>query len=311
MEGNSLEKMCADVRDHYLASLPQLSVQKQFHFLSRAYLWTRKAEYYEKLLSIRTVWWERFPRVCARLALIAPDASRNPLVKGKKYRLPYIEAYRDIGAYNRFFFMCLFDSTIFNGKAFEENITILDRAHHRALYEKLLHDMEALHILSTTAVNFLLLSHHFFPELPSPSHSLRTALTHKVEISPLDNADATVYFAHHVIIGVSLFYSRDISNEDMPLCTEMLAISEEIIDTSYDEMSLDHKCELLVCAAMLNHESRLEERIKEELLSSQAPHAPYFINTLNAHRKAETPSLGNKEHTNILALMAYLGRESL
>ncbi len=311
MEGNSFEKMCTEVRDYYLASLPQLSVQKQFHFLSRAYLWTRKAEYYEKLLSIRDEWWIRFPRVCARLALITTDAPRKPILKGKKYRLPYIEAYRDIGAYNRFFFMCLFDSTIFNGKAFEENVAIIDRAHHRALYEKLSHDMEALHILSTTAVNFLLLSHHFFPELTSPYESLRSALTHKVELSLLDSADATVYFAHHVIIGVSLFYSKDINDEYIPLCTEMLAVSEEIINTSYDRMSLDHKCELLVCAALLHQESSLEERIKEELLGSQAPHAPYFVNTLNEHRKAEISSLGNKEHTNILALMAYLGKEAL
>ncbi len=309
MEQESIQTLSREVRDYYLGILSELPVTTQFHFLSRAYLWTHKNEYYQKLLAIRESWWVDFER--AKRSVVLCGTSERTFTKGKEYRRPYKNIYGDILRYNRFFFMCLFDRSVFNGAAFEEHSDLLNKIHHRELYEKLKEDPEALHALSTMGVNFLMLSHHFFPELPSPYESLRIAIRHPIPVTLPDMGDATAYFGTHVVIGASLFYAREIPADMRPLCLEMLKIAEDVIRASYDLMSLDHKCELLVCAELCGVTSPLASEIQSELLASVAPSASYFINIHNAHKKPDIPTPKRKEHTNILALMAFLGREGL
>ncbi len=297
------------VHAHMFHSLPYLPTRTQFHFLSRAYLWTKIPAYKERLDRLRAAWWKPFPRIAARLATL--DTVPYRYSGGKKYRSAYIEKYSAIYAYNKFFFKCLFDETIFDGDAFREHAHMLKSTHHASLYASLAHDPEALFTLSTPAVNFITLSAYFCPDTCAP-----LSPTHLCEVGdhvsiddPASDLDARIYFYTHLIIGRSRFYKEMIPPQESAYQT-MITRLEQLISSQYEQVSLDHKCEFLVCARLCGYTSFLHERIHTELMGSVSPVGAYFINTQNIFReRLFKGSLETMEHTNVLALMAFVDPE--
>lgn len=304
---SNITELCEEVRDYYLQILPTLPLKKQFHFLSRCHLWWGGEEYSSRIQSLHDSWWNLYPK--AERSVKRAVQGVYPAPKGKTYREPYKHIYKDIYAYNRYFFMCLFDRIIFQGDAFTESAGCIDRDHHASLHATLRKDLDALRTLSTPAVNFITLSHYFYPDLPTLSSDdwLHIGLR-DTSLQGHDYLDATIYLFTHVIIGNTLFYARAPEEKELQVFAQMLRHAEALIDTHYDSLSLDHKTEFLVCAALCSHVSYLKDRIAAELTQSVSPCGTYFHNVLNTHASKEPKSAARMEHTNILALMAFLER---
>lgn len=298
------------VLDTYMQALPTISTRKQFHFLSRAYLWSKQPQYLELLNALHEKWWKDFDVLATRIQRIPHAHEGGAYTRGKKYRREAHAQYPSIRLYNRFFFKLLFDQTIFQGTAHETYVSCVDETHLRTLRARLVEDDEAVCILSTPAVNFLTLSHHFFPQVGEwmpPAFYLKVGDSITLG-EPTHDLDAHFYLYTHALIGFTHFYAHDIPAEIRPQCIALIERLEYFLATQYNNLSLDHKCEFLVCAKLLTYDTVWKSRIYDELFASCAPQGTHFINTLNtyAERGEGKQSLTRMEHTNILALMAFL-----
>lgn len=300
------------VLDTYMESLPVCSVGKQFHFLSRAYLWSKQPQYLVQLEKLREKWWKDFDVLVTRIQRIPHAHEGGVYTRGKTYRRAVHTRYPSIRLYNRFFFKLLFDQTIFHGTAHETYASCVDETHLRTLRARLVADPESVCILSTPAVNFLTLSHYFFPQsgdwMP-PAFYEKVGESVALEES-MHDLDAHFYLYTHALIGFTHFYAHGIPPEIYPQCVSLIERLEHFLATQYDRLSLDHKCEFLVCAQLLNYDTVWKLRVYDELLASYAPQGTHFMNTLNtyAERGEHAQSQSRMEHTNILALMAFLDR---
>lgn len=299
------------VREYFLKSLPYLPLNVRFHFLSRCYLWFKDTSYFEQLSAIKEEWWRGFRGACAAVERLGTPEERIYGNTGKMYRRELLKEYGAIVEYNKFFFKCLFDRTLFAGDAFNANRDRISWAHFSALYEKLRTDHHAVFVLSTPAVNFLMLGRYFFGEEVSevPAQYFLDVGEKAMGDATGKNIDACIYFYTHVIIGLTRFYAEAIPAAELAAAREMLLRVETVLESHFTEASLDHKCEFLVCARMCAYVSPLESRIRKELEQSLSPDGAYFVNTHNRHSAYYSKkTLYGAEHTNVLAIMALLGK---
>jgi hypothetical protein len=301
------------VHAQYLDKDAALSPRKKFHFFSRLYLWSKNTEYKERMLPLKTEWMRSFPKVCERLsrARIIKYVKKEPK---KSYRVDILTKYYHIKDYNKFFFRCLLDRTIFNDSLFEASVSSIDKSHLAAFRAAFMEDTHAVFALSTHAVNFITLSNYFFGDevCPLSYEYFLNVGDREVLNEERDDLDARIYFYTHVIIGASRFYAERIADDALSYCREMVRRVEQIIESHYDTLSLDHKCEFLVCAHLCEYETVLQERIYHELVTSISPHPLFFKNIHNARsiRKHEA-TISSMEHTNVLALMAFVPKDLL
>ncbi len=314
METESTVSLFLKVRDYYIEHQAELSLRRRFHFFSRCYLWSRRPEYFSVLEHMRVEWFRNFTKMQTVLARIHTTQGVLKKLPRKQYRIKSMEKFFRIKIFNRFFFRCLFDTTIFNGTAFKDSVSSIDLEYIKKLRTTLMADEEALFSLSTPAVNFVSLSSYLFGQdiFPISYESLLRVADSSTLPNEMDDLDARIYFYTHAIIGASHFYADPISPEIMPVCKEMVVRVEQIIEKHYDMIALDHKCEFLVCAILCEYDTPLKNRIREELEHSVSPEGMFFVNTQNMHsKKRKTPTLASMEHTNVLALMAFLPKELL
>jgi hypothetical protein len=227
----------------------------------------------------------------------------------KTYRKFAATKHPHIDTYNKFFFKCLLNKTVYNGNAFEEqkfrlNINTIKEAH-----ERLIDDPLSVLTLSTRAVNFLYFCNHFLSDEGlhvDPEFFLKLGDEHSLEAHE-DDVDARIYMYTHAIIGATCFYSEPLPAHTKNTYREMILHVEKILAENFAKTTLDHKCEFMVCCRLCEHTSYLEPIIKSELLSSISPNGLYFVNTLNTHRSnIRKQSMAVMEHSNVLALMAFL-----
>ena len=314
METESLVPLFLKVRDYYIEHQDTLPLRKRFHFFSRCYLWSKRPEYFSILEGMRSEWFRNFTKTQSVLAHIHTTQGVLKNLPKKQYRIEGMQKFFSIKIFNRHFFRCLFERTIFKGTAFEDSVSSIDIAYIKNLHTTLMADKEAFFSLSTPAVNFVSLSSYLFGQevLPLSYESLLRVAESVTLPNKTDDLDARIYFYTHAIIGASHFYADPIPSEIMPICTEMVMRVEQLIETHYDAIALDHKCEFLVCAILCGYDTSLRDRIRDELEHSLSREGMFFINTQNIHStKRKAPTLASMEHTNVLALMAFLPKELL
>ena len=293
---------------YYLANLNYLPPGIRFHFLSRLYLWTKKHKYGDEIRVAREDWWKSMPAIVKTLE---SDGRIQPQLKegGKSYRRGAHKAHPFLIPYNDFFFKCIFDRTIFSGTAFEAHLNQINQKRLKEARRSLLADPMSLFTLSTVAINFLYHYDYFLGNedgLFDLRKLLRLPDSYKLE-NPADDLDARIYFYTHMIIGASRFYAEKISQQALPLYQEALGLVERLITDNYANCTIDHKAEFMVCARLCNYSSPLEPLIRSELTNSLSPHGAFFINTLNTHKgEVFKQTLETAEHSNVLALMAFL-----
>lgn len=273
-----------------------------------------RGEYLTTLEELHGAWIRPLPQMYGRVSQLH---TRNEVLKKnpkKEYRIESMQKFFHIEIYNRLFFKGLFAQTIFGNTDIASAIRVLDQDFLMNRREALLHDTESLFSLSTPAVNFLTLSNYFFGDTLCPlSFTSFSEIGDSVVLRDKSHdLDARIYFYTHAIIGATHFYARRVPEHLLPPCREMVRRVEELIRDNYELLSLDHKCEFLVCAILCGYTTSLKEQIYNELTHSISPYGTFFINAQNAYaEKRKTQTISSMEHTNILALIAFLPKNSL
>lgn len=294
--------ICA-VREHYERNLTHLQPQKRFHFLSRMYLWTRDDKYKVQLEALRLGW---LPDTKRLITLAKKIPTLSPLEKsgGRSYRREGYKKHFKIYSYNRIFFKALFLKTIYN-EPIDTIIGAIDVLDVRTVRDELLADTESVFALSTHAVNFLYHYEHFFGERIEPEYILEVGNI----CSLSDNAhdlEARAYLFTHAIIGASHFYATRRIPEHIEVYTEMLQNIEGLIQNHFTQLSLDVKCEFLVCAKLLGYESPLRKSIWSEVEASSSAHGDFIVDTFNQKRTLVfKKNFHASEHRNVLAILAF------
>lgn len=289
---------------HYERHLKTIAPDKSFHYLSRLYLWTRQPAYLEQLHALKNNWLPD-PAVFTKLAARIPTLPSPVKLGGKAYRRIYRQKHYKVDQYNRIFFKALFLQTIFKDPLATELISAINQRDVAEVREKLLADPAAIFSLSTPAINFLYHSEHFFGGGLNPEWFIEIAESHNLP-NYLDTIDARAYLLTHVIIGASKFYQERQITFQPEIYTKMLQLVESDILKHYSSLSLDLKCEFLVCAALLNYQSALQSAIKTEVEASSSVHGDFIVDTLNQHKNNfYKKGFQASEHRNVLALMAF------
>lgn len=300
----AFESILANYRDN-LALLHN----KRFHFLSRAALWTRDPFYLQEIGKLET-WYLGNSEGELRMKLAEMlDTPSQPGEKAlaKERRAPLYEKYPLLQPYLDLLFRSLFAETLFSRDIRPFIRELVPDEAFRALSAKLSADGEALQVLSTHAVNYLYLARLYFAE---PREDLAAHLTEALSIpeegSPED-LELSLYFATHCVIGASAFYGRNVPESERPLYHDMLSRADAVISKRPSDVSLDIKCEFLVCSRIIGYRPVSGSAILDEAERSLSPDGNFLIDRYNWKCASDARnSFEGGEHRNVLFLMAHL-----
>ncbi len=316
---NSVPKL---VEDYYRPAL-NLSVDDQFHFTSRLYLWSRDPKYLKKLHQLKPYYLgHSSSEIKTRLqSYLDNEETRITQITA---RAQYYAEYRKLISYNQILFKLLFAESIY-GLDIRPIVRELNIDKDIVkLSKQLAKDTEAIKVLSTHAVNFFFLARNYFngqvnlldKQLFQPDFYLGLA----TELEDPKSIDLSVHYNHklrtylltHAIIGESLFYQHKIPKSGY---LAMVIYLERLIMQTYFDTSLDTKLEFLVCAQLCNYKTHLEALILSEATNSLSPIGNFLVDELNnsGRRRPLKNRLKQSEHRSVLYLMAasaYKGPDS-
>lgn len=294
------------IEEYYTKNLAFLPRAEQFHFHSRRYLYTKNNTSFHALKDLRSwyAWDSTTAQETTKNIYTLAREKKNTVINNKKFRATHAQKYPQLGAYNEIFYKTLFTHTIYGDDHRNILIPLLKKNEIDLYCENLTNDPQAILALSTHAINFLYLAQWFFYD-NTDIHIQQ--FIDIVKIEKLKNDDDTllskIYLLTHCIICASLFYNQKITHT-LPLYTEMITELEKLIFAHYTEITLDQKCEFLVCAQIMNHKTPLTQIIISEAHNSLSPHGNFLIDTLNKHNNTTKKDLTTSEHRNILYILS-------
>lgn len=294
------------IKDYYDKNLEYLPREKQFHFCSRMHLMTNDTRYSEKLEQLKSWYTWDADKLQNSINNILKNSTSYiaKITNNYDFRIECAAKYPLLGAYNQILYKTLFTKTIY-GIDYRKHIANLLRNSDIGKYRKLLaNDNSAIFALSTHAINFIYLSSWLFDDTDSidVTNLFTIAQNEKLE-NESNTILSRIYLLTHSIICKSLFYSQEIS-QHKPIYINMLKELEAIITTQYTTISLDQKCEFLVCAKMLQYKTHLQETISNEIQSSLSPHGNYIVDVFNTYKSSTKKDLTLSEHRNVLYLLS-------
>lgn len=263
-----------------------MSLEKQKHFATRIKYWFNDTQFNDFLAANE-------PSHDLAAVLANNDfSSANNL----EARRPFFEKNPELYGLEA----CLFR---INRLLIEYNVDLREDFLKLFPYEKLyklcvdlLHDNEALSILSSYAVNVICLTENLFPRDDGIYAALCRRYLHAKQRAEL------IYAYTHIILCMSDYYTKEISGEQRDFALAMLKQSEVLISENYDDISLDIKLEFLVCAKMVGYDSILREKINGECVAARDG-SDYLVDG----RKGEKyNTLDGAEHRNVLYIMSGL-----
>jgi hypothetical protein len=294
---------------YYREHFEDLPFDKQFHFASRLYLWNQDAWADRELTRLRPDFTAKSNPQAALQAVA--EATLGSSVHGSKnaaaLRLPYFERYPKLKAYVSTLFRMHFMRLVYGLDARPAFHELFPPAEIAGLRHSLLQDRQALAILSTHAINFLYLYDRSFSENNTlPIDTFLEVGRTQYDLNDRMHLQLFIYLYTHCILGESLFYYRRLPADKQEVYLTMLQELEAVIDTHFEDINLDNKCEFLVCAKILGRPSRLEERIFNEAGDSISDDGTYLIDRHNRNPQTDNISLEKSEHRNVLYLLANL-----
>jgi hypothetical protein len=292
--------------NYYLEHSGEMEPDKQFHFASRLYLWSGEPACRDLLTGLRP-WFTADGQPDEALRQVIAAAQASPVHGSKnaaELRLPYFQKYPRLKLYVSALFRVNFLLHVYGLDTRDEFLRAFPATEVEALATELLHDEDALAILSTHAVNFLYLYSRLFgrEELFDPEVFLQVG-ENRYDLSERLHLQLFIYLYTHCIIGESLFYARRLSEN--PAYHTMFDRLEAVIEERFDDINLDNKFEFLVCGRLLGRENHLAEPIFAEAVKSVSPDGHYLIDVHNNHPQTDNVSLDKSEHRNVLFIMAH------
>jgi RimK family alpha-L-glutamate ligase len=292
------------VSEEYQSQLHILG-DKQFHFLSRMYLWTGASSLKEALDLLREKYISSSAesmRVRLR-EIYARVPEHGDRMVAKEARQVYFKKYPNLEPSLNLLFKNLFVREIYKEDISTYIRDIVSDTDLLNLKSALENNHDALRTLSTHAINYLYTLDSYLGTKESATNPKKY-----FEIGtsyPEESFELQIYFLTHCIIGASGFYSTEIRKAELPIYIQMLAFIEGIIKNHFTVISLDNKFEFLVCAKICGYESSLEKDILLEADQSLSPDGNFLIDTHNTKAAPdERNDFVGAEHRNVLYIMS-------
>ncbi len=291
------------IKKEYADQLHNLN-GKKFHFLSRLFLWTGEEYYQRQLLDLQKEYIgeteTEYRATLRKISLAQPTSGSRAL--SKHDRLRYFQKYPRLEMLLGLLFKVLFVEKIYGINIRPLIKEIVADEELVQLKQSLENDIEALHILSTHAINYLyLLEFYLETEVGAANPRRYLEIGDTCKDNPIH---LKIYFFTHCIIGASKFYSEKIPPKDLVIYTEMLDAIATLIERHYQEISLDNKFEFLVCARICGITPSLEARIIREAVASLSPDGNFLIDKFNTQATKGKNNFVTAEHRNVLFIMS-------
>jgi len=262
---------------------------KQFHYASRLYLWTRRDLDKKRLIKLKPSYLgANKQEYQAKLKAI--------MAKDRKY--PKIINFNDL------FFSVLFGFTLYGIDLRDCLDKIVDQNQVLKLRAALINDLYALAGLSTLAINFLYNSQFSFPNGPKFSPSLILKAADLIdENKSNDWLRLKFYLLTHAIIGESQFYFQKVKTSSK-IYQQMIKQLEVMVGSHFFDLSLDNKLEFLVCCQLVGYKSQYEQIIFSEADNSFSDIGNFLVDKTNKNRSFLADEMMISEHRNVLYLMS-------
>jgi len=279
--------------------------EKQFHFLSRMYLWTRQEGYLKKIKKLEKFfigqdaieWKTKINEIINKKEFFI-----KKVCNGKKIREDIISEYQMLGAYHEILFRNLIGEAIF-GRDLKKTISeVIKNDNFIKLRDQLLKNKEHVMRLSTFAVNYFYFLKDYFNEDDACLNELIIDISNNFIFEDEKETDViknNIYFMTHCIIGSSCFYQKRII-KNKPLYLDLLRKLERMIESNYFKITLDNKLEFLVCCSLLDYKSGIRQIIEGEVANSFSSIGNFVVDKF---RKGEYQDYFSSEHRNVLYLM--------
>lgn len=295
-----------DIKNYYYDRLPQLSVNHQFHFASRIASWSgeqRAKDILEALTDSFVIPPNDLTQKQYLAALIAaPQTGRRV---AHELRIPYFEKYPELFGLERAIFRVRHLLTVYGIDIRNDFLLVYPKKRLQIMVNKLAGDDQGLRILSSFAVNTIILSEILFDvsvETATPEFWYTVGLTYNLDQK--ESVQLLNYLYTHCIIAASNFYTRDVPQNGIKAYTAMIQRLEKVIDTGFGRISLDNKLEFLVAAKMIGLTSRLAGRIYAEASQSISEDGLYIIEKHNENLRLDRQTFEKAEHRNVLLIMS-------
>ncbi len=299
------------VRECVEKQLENLPIRKQYHYLSRMYLWTHEVEYKKRLEALKEEYMGSLETLCDSARAVPQSTVKQKKSGGRAYRLEAYTKHYKVYAYNALFFKMLYIKTVYGSDEWKTVYEAIDWNDVVRVQKELFSDTGAVLTLSTHAINFLYHVQDFLGETCGyDAKMIFDTLDDEVSLERNALRESEIYFVTHAIIGASRFYSKEVDDREvyLPYLTRL----EKIINYDFLDVSLDMKLEFLVCTRLLEYTSPLEKMIWDEVGKSLSKNGYYIVDTHNAYAPIHVDdSLATSEHRNVLAIMASIPRGSL
>lgn len=305
-------QLAENILDYYLAHLPELTEEKQFHLCSRLAAWTGNQKAIEQLAEMRRHY---VPDPCT------PDALKKQLqdildnlepmpVNAAKIREPYFAKYPWLRGLELVLFRVRHLKEIYGVDARAALFELVPRRQLLEYKEQLLADPDALRILSTYAVNYIFLLERVVLEQDNEESidlKLFYNLADGYDLNDPVHLQLYIYLYTHCIIADAHFYVMPIPTYAAAIYTKMLQRLESVIADRIPELSLDTKLEYLVCCRICDYSTSVTGAIYDECRDSVSPEGTFLVDTKNnfADRTAKK-TFDASEHRNVLFVMSSL-----
>ena len=284
---------------------------KKLHFFTRMFLWTKDEKYLEQLEKLKGKYYgedEKDLKKIVKKVLDNKELYQKRIYNKKDFRVKPADKHPSLGAYSELLFRNLMSKNIFREDLRPTIEKFVSAEELLLIKDELLENKKDILALSTFAINYF----YFLEEYFEGKKGTKVNVKKLLKIAQGDDfgdkeKDAKlimndIYFITHIIIGASRFYkNKIIKNKKTYL--KLLSILDAIVEKNYIKLSLDTKFELLICTRLLEVESSLEDRIKQEAELSLSPINNFLIDTLNDKRGKSSKNWLGSEHRNVLYIM--------
>lgn len=289
------------VYQYYLDNQQSLSAGKLFHLGTRMAAWRGDKAAYDILRRS----YDYIVQPSTPLEQVLWEIYQSPNENTHELRRPFFDTYPHLYGAQLALFRTRHLASVYGIDAREALFQSISLDELSRLEDALLHDREAIRILSTFAVNFCYLLERVVKENDSSldvEDFYDIGLTYDTD-TPRE-LQLLIYLYTHCIIGESNFYTRVIPADKLALYRTMLVRLESLIEQHFTHINLDNKLEFLVCARICDFPSTLYDRVYEECSKSLSPEGTFLVDTVNQNGKAALNGFVRSEHRNVLFIMS-------
>lgn len=300
-----MDKLSEQIYSTYHRRTSSLSLDKAFHFHSRLYLWLNDQHSKAELEHLKAQYIGVNSKEHELNLKKAVQSQADPQHHFYQIRRPYFEHYPQLIGYGDVLFKGLFSQLIYHLNLQKIIANIISEEDLVELENRLLADPEALAMISTHAINYLLVLNNYFFHKESRKilNHVQDVLHHQYSFENRQHVLLAIYLITHCVIGETLFYSQLPNN--LSLLNDMLFFAGELIGQQYELITLDVKLEFLVSCRLCNIKHPLQKKIHQEANSSIIEIDGKYLLIDQNYRSNYNQDLESTEHRNVLYLMAF------